>query len=477
MAGIKKKGKTISLFQLFLRQIIWLAFSIFLEMVIAIFIFIAAFQFHVILTADYAQNYVSEHEKQITQANPFTADLLPYMCTYGLYDENKNYIKGNFSKQEKQQAMDFINGNDKNGSEFSLITRSDGYCVIHYDIRVHFKSQLLDKIIPQVEITFWLLFLFFFIMLVIINAYFFGKKLKKQFQPLLLQIEKIKEKDLDFEEEHSRVKEIDDILNAVYDMKSALFESLQEEWNLKQQKRSNIRALAHDIKTPITVMKGNAQLILEEEDIKNAYELAEIIDENADKIENYLKLLIEETKDNMTVNKQEKIPVFELCKKLKNEIQQFCVAKGVNVSFFEEEHTNQKTKSLDPINENETVKSIYADKTRILRAVLNMVGNATEYTQSANPKMDILSEIMVSFYEKNNYFCIQIADNGTGFSKEALLHAKEQFFTMHKERQSSHYGMGLYFTNEVAKEYGGYLTLENRTEGGAKVVFAVSITR
>ncbi len=73
-------------------------------------------------------------------------------------------------------------------------------------------------------------------------------------------------------------------------------EYVQREWETEQRRKDNISALAHDIKTPVTIIKGNAELLQEEVDIEQVHCYAEVINTNTDRIEHYIRLLINEAK-------------------------------------------------------------------------------------------------------------------------------------------------------------------------------------
>ena len=76
--------------------------------------------------------------------------------------------------------------------------------------------------------------------------------------------EKISRQELDFGRESSKVAEIDTVLQSMDQMKEALKESLERQWNMEQMRREQVAALAHDIKTPLTILLGSAELTLEQ---------------------------------------------------------------------------------------------------------------------------------------------------------------------------------------------------------------------
>lgn len=151
-----------------------------------------------------------------------------------------------------------------------------------------------DRLIPNAEAGVIILFLFLFVLIVLWNSLRFGKQLKAEINPLLEEISKVKERELICEPKSSKIKELNDVLAALNDMETALSESLQSEWQTEHRRKENIAAIAHDIKTPLTVIKGNAELMKEETDIDEIYSQVDVVIQNADKIQNYIGLLMEE---------------------------------------------------------------------------------------------------------------------------------------------------------------------------------------
>lgn len=118
-----------------------------------------------------------------------------------------------------------------------------------------------------------------------------GKYLQKRLNVLKETAERVERKDLDFEREYSDIQEVDHVLGALYQMKEALQKSLKEQWDIKRQKEDQIASLAHDIKTPLTIIRGNTELLLEEETEEEKRERDQEILDNVREIERYLQIL------------------------------------------------------------------------------------------------------------------------------------------------------------------------------------------
>ena len=65
--------------------------------------------------------------------------------------------------------------------------------------------------------------------------------------------------------EHSKIKEFENVLLSFDDMRTSLKTSLEKQWSAEQNQREQIASLAHDLKTLLTVMQGNIDLLDETE--------------------------------------------------------------------------------------------------------------------------------------------------------------------------------------------------------------------
>lgn len=109
----------------------------------------------------------------------------------------------------------------------------------------------------------------------------------------------------------------------------------------------------------------------------------------------------------------------------------------------------------------ETVSIVYD---QVVRAVMNIIKNASEHT----PKGQTIN---IYIKEQNGELKFTVEDTGCGFTKEALLHGTEQFFMDDTSRSGrAHYGIGLFSAKSIAGKHGGRILLANSEEtGGGKV--------
>lgn len=443
----KRKKRKKTLFWMFLEQIILMALMILGELALFLGWFVVQINNGAILPANYAEQYLTENIKMLEQAPKFDESLIPHTCSYGIFDKQGVYRQGNFSDEALRTARKLIKNPDNTRIGNKVITRSDGYWVFLYTISPQFANPDLYRLIPRFEDTFILIFLLVMALLVTLNAIWFGKRMRKQLKPLMEEIDQVKRRELDLHSNSSKIKEFDDMLAAFGDMKEELSRSLKAEWEAQQRSKENISALAHDIKTPLTIIKGNAELMREETDITELYQQAEVVNLNADKIEDYLKLLMAEARGKELGHQDEALSLQELVEAMEAQSRNLCQVRQVPIIVTK--HISQAVVSTD--------------SGLLQRAVLNLVENAVEYT-------DKRQGIRIRFSNTGRSFRVEIEDFGTGFSKEALRHAKEKFYTNRTERSGGHYGMGMHFASEAAKRYGGEVEFYNKENNAGAVV-------
>lgn len=446
-----KKIRSNTLFSMFFKQLLWLSAGVFIEILVFVLLFYFGLSIGFILPADYSQNYLVQNKELISESKPFDKTLIPHTCKYGLFDFGGNYLSGDLSKAAVEDAKAFIKDSYSGDRRFFLINAENGYCIVNYDIAAHFASYTLDKFFPKLEVILLIMFAIIFMLIVTDCAFRFERKLKKELEPVLGEISQIQNREINLVHNNSRIKEFNDILLSLYDMKIALSQSLKKEWETEQKRKSNISAIAHDIKTPLTIIKGNSELILEEDKIADIYQFAETINSNSDKIERYIKLLIDETKNDLSEDSAEKSNINTITNDILNESKELCKTKGIELVI-----SNMELDAEADVN-----------KDLIERAVINLVRNAIEHTT-------LEKKVKINLKGVEKSFIVEVEDYGKGFSEEALKYAKNQFYTEKTERSEEHYGIGMYFANMVAEKYNGSLSYYNKpNQTGSVVVFEI----
>ncbi|SDO51108.1 Signal transduction histidine kinase [Streptococcus equinus] len=252
---------------------------------------------------------------------------------------------------------------------------------------------------------------------------------------------------------HSQTEmiEFNDILSMLYQKDAELVTLLEAERKAKKDLSFQVAALAHDIKTPLTVLKGNLELLdmteltnQQSDFLNSADNSIKVFEKYFNDMIQYSRLLVEE-KDY-----QEEIFLPEFLEELDTEARaimdtheaEFNVIKRVNLEFFKGNQLN------------------------LSRALINILSNAARYSSGHK-------KVTLSVIEEEEFLVFHIWNNGPAFTKEALESADNLFYTENKGRNSKHYGIGLSFAQAVAKKHHGKLVLQNPPTGGAVVSLSI----
>jgi len=444
-----KSKKSIKLYMLFLRHLAVFTTLTILLIATIVLSFYYGMASGAILPANYSEQAIEQAKEEIQNSQPFDETVIPYPCSYALFDENDNLVSGNMANKEIVTSKEVLFNNSKTPiSRYQLIHREDGYCIIQYDLQAHFASPTLHELFPMPELLAILLFLVSFLLIACVIASRFGKKLNAELSPLITATDAIRQQELDFEVSPTHIQEFNTVLNSIDEMKIALGTSLKKQWNAEQNRKTQISALAHDIKTPLTIVKGNTELLLEAELSEADKELLEYIHASSDKIEQYLALLMSAAKAESPVEFNPKLfSVGEFISEIELEATALCLAKNITL-----------TTDISNLPE-----MFYGDTVLLVSALSNILANAIEYSPPHG-------NVEISIRGKEDMLAFTITDSGKGFSFASLKSAAQQFYTEQEERSGKHYGMGLFIAESVAKKHGGKLILANNEEGCGAVV-------
>lgn len=410
-----------------------------------------------IYPANYTEQKINEAYSTIQKADEVTKDMIPALSHYVVFSANGDVLSGDMTEDSIKIAWNVVNGKNSSGKYFyKVVTRLNEYVVLQYSLVPQYHSAYLREHVVGPQNVMISIDILGAIAIIVLPSISFGRKIKRKMQPLLKAIEKTKDQDLEYEVSYSEIKELDDCILSIDDMRRALKTSLEQQWKMEQDKNRQMSALAHDIKTPLTVVRGNSELLAETELTEQQRINVRYITDSALQIQDYVQKLIDVTKSmDDGQNIMEEVATEKIISDIRKQAAGLADVYGIEIDWKEEWH-------------NKTVNVV---KDQIVRAVLNIIQNAVEHTKKGGT-------ISVSIKDADGRLTFTVEDTGDGFTREALLHGTEQFFMGDASRSGeAHYGIGLFFAKSVAKRHGGDIILTNSQDtGGAQVSiwFAVS---
>ena len=446
---LKSKGQ--SLKNILFKYLLSIALGLVISVGLIMAFISASYQFKWIFPANYTENLILEKRTDIATSKNFEKSLLPDNTSYLFISKDDKVIETNMNKNIQDIAFNYHKGSGNSNANLSFmeIQRSDGYVLVAYKLKPYYKSPWMQKNLPQINNLFLSLLIVFCFISIITITLIWAKKISKELNPLIEASEEIRKQNLDFQVKKSNVQEFNVILESLEKIKLGLSESLRTNWREEEKKRNQISALSHDIKTPVSIIKGNSELLGETNLTKEQQTYLNYIRKNTSRIDKYIETL-------MLVNKSNQANELNL---LEIKTEKFVE----NIEKLAKEFTSTyKLNLLEDISYKNDF--LIVDLKNFERAFLNILSNAEEQS----PKNSTI-ELLIS--SKGEKLQISILDQGHGFTGEDLLYATDRFYQGDKSRNSKeNYGIGLFVAEQIIKMHGGSLVLENRTdECGAKV--------
>lgn len=402
------------------------------------------------------ENRIADAAEEIRENESFDISDIPNFCDYGVYSPVGVFQYGSLSEDTANALWEEATTNGSNivpPYRVRVIDRVNEVVLLRYRFTSQFNNSTLRRICPASDLLLVGLIVIEIIILLFLVSHWFGKYTGRKIDKLLFVTQKIEKQDLDFQIESSGIFEVDRALFALEHLKQALKTSLTEQWQADKLRQDQISALAHDLKTPLTIIRGNTELLYDMALTDNQKECADYIEGSVVQMQDYVETLIDMTKTRESLSfHPQNVKLSSLLHEIRTQAKGLCAVKNIHLEWCE----------------NVNREYILTDSEQLIRAFANVLSNATEHTPAGKT-------VFFDMYEKDSFILCSITDTGNGFSPEALKRATEQFYMDEQSRHSkSHYGIGLYVANSIITQHGGQLILSNSEKtGGAQVVIKI----
>ena len=448
--GVKK------LRSVFMQYALFLAFAVFVVITVNVGAYLLGVNTGVIYPLNSINAAIENAKENLQSIEQLSENDIPPLCEYAVFTPNGQYEVGSIAPEDSALIWNLCIENGQTSSNpylYSVIDREEDILILRYRMTAQFENAALRRIFPSADLVLIIIILLEILISLAAISYIFGRHLGKKIDRLLIVVHKIEQQDLDFEIQKSKLFEIDQALDALDHMKIALKQSLSKQWYDDKMRQDQLSALAHDLKTPLTIIRGNTELLFETALSMEQKECAEYIESSSLQMQSYVQTLIEATKSWDSYQAcMKKVNMDSLLRELKNQIDGLCAVNNITLHWDCGQYPAYIT----------------ADHDLLIRMLVNVLSNAVEHTPQGG-------KVTFEVREYNNELSFRITDTGRGFSDEALKHATEQFFMDDDSRSSkSHYGIGLYVAASIAKKHNGKIILENSVApNGARVTIQI----
>ncbi len=309
------------------------------------------------------------------------------------------------------------------------------------------KDKAIINICSYIET--WSIPFFFGLCIVLSSLLFYHNKLKRPIELLSGASEKIASSDLDFHLFYDSKDEMGQLCASFETMRGALEENNRAMWRTAEERKRLNAAFSHDLRTPLTVLRGYADFLknylpqgkINEEKLMST---VSTMSDHIARLENYVRSMSE-------VQKLEDVAV-EL-QDMETDI------------FFE-----QLQRTAELLVKNAEIKLNFVNEVQepvmrldisiVMRVYENLIANAVRYAKG---------KLSVRYQCSEGKLCMIVSDDGKGFTDEDLKQVTKPYYRNKADTGELHFGLGLYICKILCEKHGGNINIENDKNGGAKV--------
>lgn len=343
-------------------------------------------------------------------------------------------------------------------------TETEEYFFIDYSFDVNGKTAVYFFVVDVSSLSDVRLnvgrqsFTAFIIVLMIVTLpvlYIITKDIIGPLRQLSIGVDHIKEGDLSFELHSKKNNEIGAVIKSFETMRQRLKISIERQIKFEDNRKELITSISHDLKTPITSIKGHVEGI--RDGVANSPE----------KLDKYLDVIYQKSHDmDQLINDLflfskldlKKVP-FDF-KRLP--IKEF-VAEIVQEMAFDFNESGESVTLEDHVKTDEYVS---LDPIQMKRVLVNIMQNSMKYMDKDEKRVTVVLN------ETPKTIQIVIADNGMGIQEEHLDNIFDRFYRVDESRnpETGGTGLGLAISKQIVQGHGGKINAFSKFGEGTQMV-------
>ena len=275
------------------------------------------------------------------------------------------------------------------------------------------------------------------------GALFYRWKLKRPIALLMEGTRRIQAQDLDFSIPQPSRDELGQLCAAFETMRAQLLRTNRELWRQGEERKRLNAAFAHDLRNPVTVLKGSVTLL------RQGSRDPQLLD----RLERYTQRIAEYVEAMGGVQRLEQLPVRPA--PIDSAVLAAELAETARLL------APRLTASLSA----PAPGPVALDHGILLTVAENLIGTAARVGRE---------RLEIALSREGDTLTLTVADDGPGFPPELLRDGPKPFGRLAEDPE--HFGMGLYSSRLLCQKHGGELRLQNRPAGGAAAVASLRIS-
>ena len=385
---------------------------------------------------------VRQDQDLVYQGKEITQDIKEILPEYGTQDslaEKGLYVGGNIQVLIKQ--VDFSYQNGERGSVFIVTSVSDAIPEVR-----QYMNNMLISIVLILALTAGIMIIWIY------------RGVAIPLGRMKIATQNIKDGNLDFELEVETEDEIGQLCRDFEEMRLRLKETSSEKVEYDMRSKELISNISHDLKTPITAIKGYVEGLMDgvadtpekvERYIQTIYNKANEMDTLINELTLYSKIDSNRIPYNFST-----ISVNDYFDDCAEELKIDVVSRGIDFDYL-----NYVSKDV----------KIIADAEQLKRVINNIISNAVKYMDKRTKKIHLRVKDVGDFVQ------VEIEDNGKGIGAKELPYIFERFYRTDASRNSATggSGIGLSIVKKIIEEHGGKIWATSQEGTGTIMYFVI----
>jgi histidine kinase len=374
---------------------------------------------------------------QSSSLNGLDPDDLPLFGLFGEIDP----IEQIHHKVVSIKKLDFFYPDDSEGSLFFVTDGSSLAKFVRSSYPILFVSLILTLIVTNGLLT-----------------YFVSKSIIRPIRELQKAAREMKDGNLDFSIKPSSKDELGQLAQSFEEMRIRLKGSIEKQLAYEENRKELIANISHDLKTPITTIKGYVEGIRDgvanspekvDKYIQTIYTKSMDLDHMIDELFLYSKLDLQRLPFHF-----EQFAFNGYLQDFIEELRFDLEEKNIIITFFEEKNNNYL---------------IEGDREHLKRVINNIVENSLKY----NDKQ--VRELRFQLSSIGSDILFSMADNGPGIAEENLSLIFDRFYRVDLSRstEKTGSGLGLSIAKRIIEEHHGSIWAESKLGEGTTILFTL----
>lgn len=239
-----------------------------------------------------------------------------------------------------------------------------------------------------------------------------------------------------------------------------MYDELEE---INKRNLDFISTLSHDIRTPLTLIKGYARGLesgkVNDKEMERKFKSG--IVRSANDLENLIYNVLDfayEVGDRSVLNKKY-YPIWKAVDQIVFEIKQLYIEQDRPIEFSVNTFENSSFKQG---------KKVFIDIMNISRVLINLLNNSIKYSEPTD-------KIILSINEKDNSILFEVYDTGQGIKEEELDKITDIFYRTSASKGKKGYGLGLYISSQILKGHDLELSMTSELGKYTRMSFELPI--